>query len=157
VLLISENALRQSFSNLFVEFLLKEAAQGESRRPSTVPLASPSAAGSIHGAMSPPLFPPPTGFQRNRTLSSTSLGSMTSGMGPPPSTGGGGGGMRSPPMISTNAYGRKISFGMQQQTTSPQTINGTQQQQRSGEVSPGSTSPMIGDGRQHGGHVPLPR
>lgn len=93
----------QSFSNLFVEFLLKEAAQGQSspRPPPNHPLASPSLAGG--GAASPPLYPPPpSGFMRNRTLSSASLNSAISGMRSPPSAAGGGPG--------PGAFGRTVSF-----------------------------------------------
>lgn len=94
-----EDTFNESFSNLFVEFLLKEAAQGQSPTASTFPINTAA------GTASPPLFPPTSGFQRNRTLSSTSVVSTISGMGPMGSSG-----MRSPP--SLGAYGRKFSLGL---------------------------------------------
>ena len=67
----------QSFSDLFVEFLLKEAAQGQ-KKPSTSPgHTSPP----LGGATSPSTHPHPSAalFGRQRTHSSASISSNVSG------------------------------------------------------------------------------
>lgn len=89
--------LIQSFSNLFVEFLLKESAQGQSRsspskNASDLPLQSP-------GIKSPPPFslfsptgsgqntPGPYNDQRSRRMSTASNASSSGGPGQLPATG----------------------------------------------------------------------
>jgi hypothetical protein len=96
----AQAAMNESFSNLFVEFLLKEASQGESvSPPATSPnLAfSPRSTPATIGLGSPP--PSGSGTPRNqRTLSSTSLASIGEAASAPKGIG----------------IGRKQSFGLQE-------------------------------------------
>ncbi|RSH92703.1 hypothetical protein EHS25_008148 [Saitozyma podzolica] len=110
-----EAAMNESFSNLFVEFLLKEASQGQPTRPDhesgrdspLSPMRSPSFAGSMHYGPSPSLpasSPPATGAStpyasRSRTFSSSSIGST----GSPPK----------PALGLPVAGGRKGSYNLQ--------------------------------------------
>jgi hypothetical protein len=68
---------RQSFSDLFVEFLLKEAAQGQKPSPATNPQSALPSPG-LAGASSPTIGNPGL-FGRQRTYSNSSMTSNVSG------------------------------------------------------------------------------
>ncbi|KAJ9099026.1 hypothetical protein QFC20_005783 [Naganishia adeliensis] len=69
-----QDKYNESFSDLFVEFLLKEAAQGQKKSPRTTTPQSPLAGGLV----SPSLVPNPP-FGRQRTYSTSSVTSNVSG------------------------------------------------------------------------------
>ncbi|ORY24667.1 hypothetical protein BCR39DRAFT_566528 [Naematelia encephala] len=109
-----EAAMNESFSNLFVEFLLKEASQGQSRHSQShrddllpfSPIRSPPITSSL-----PSYSPPHTGTtntpaSRMRRMSSSSNVSI-SGYG-------GGGGPQSPPVQGLPVVGAKGSWSLQQ-------------------------------------------
>ena len=69
----------QSFSNLFVEFLLKEATQGQEDHLPTSPQSRLMSPGASSSALSPPASgaATPVGYSRSRALSNSSSASGT--------------------------------------------------------------------------------